>query len=154
MQDLLQRPLGDDLAAMHARAGADFEDVVRGPNRVGVVLDHDHGIAQIAQPFERLDHLDVVFGMQPDARFVEHVEHAHQARADLRRQPDALRFAARERRGPAIQAEIIQPDRDQQFQPRGHFAHDRLGDRSLPGRRLDRLSGIRADRPGASRRPR
>ena len=138
LQDLFQRPLGHDFAAMNARTGADFEDVIRRPNRVGVVLDHDHGIAQIAQPFQRLDHFDVVFGMQPDARLVKHVQHSHEAGPDLRRQPDSLRFAARESRGTAIQAEIIEPDRDQQFQSRGHFAHDRLGDRSLSGRRLDR----------------
>ena len=70
---------------MHARAGADFEDVIRGTNRVGIVLDHDHGIAQIAQPLQRLDHFDVVFGMQPDAWFVQHVQHSHQARPNLRR---------------------------------------------------------------------
>ena len=76
-------PSATTLAAMHARAWADLEDVVRRPNRVGVVLDHDHGIAQIAKSFQRLDHLDVVFGMQPDARFVKHVQHSHEARADL-----------------------------------------------------------------------
>src|SRR5262249_28125208 len=31
LQDLFQRPLGHDFAAMHARAGTDFEDVIRRP---------------------------------------------------------------------------------------------------------------------------
>ena len=77
IQDLFQWPLGHDFTAMNAGTGADFEDVVRRPNRVGVVLDHDHGIAQIAQTFQRLDHLDVVFGMEPDAGLVEDVQHSH-----------------------------------------------------------------------------
>src|SRR5262249_18406705 len=84
-QDLLQRPFSDDSPAMHARAGTDFQDVIRGANRIGVVLDHDYRIAEIPQSLERLDHFDVVLGMQADARFVEHVEHAHEAGADLRR---------------------------------------------------------------------
>src|SRR5262249_7417477 len=95
---LLQWPFGHDLAAVHARTGAEFDNVIRGPNCVGVVLHDDHRIAQIAKPFQRLDHFDVVFGMQSDARFVQHVQHPHQTRADLRRKPDTLRFAARQGR--------------------------------------------------------
>ena len=94
LKTFFERPLGHDLAAMHARAGTDLQDMIGGPNRVRVVLDNDHGIAQVAQPLERLDHLDVVLGMQPDAGFVEYVEHSHEAGTDLRRQPDTLRFAA------------------------------------------------------------
>src|SRR6266481_1518790 len=36
LQDLFQGPLGHDFAAMYARPRADFEDVIRRPNRVGV----------------------------------------------------------------------------------------------------------------------
>ena len=38
----------------------------------------------------------VVALVQADARLVQDVEHAHQARADLRGQADALRLAAAE----------------------------------------------------------
>jgi hypothetical protein len=41
--------------------------------------------------------------MQADGRLVEHVAHALQVRAELRREPDALRLAARERRRRAIE---------------------------------------------------
>jgi hypothetical protein len=58
------------------------------------VLDHDHGVPDVAQPLERRDHLDVVLGVQPDARLVEHVQHAHEAGTDLRGEPDALRLPA------------------------------------------------------------
>jgi hypothetical protein len=94
VQDLLQRPLSHDLAPVHAGTRSDFQDMIRGPNGIGVVLDDDHGVTNIAQPLERLDHLDVVLGMQPDAGLVEHVEHSHESGTDLRRQPDALRLAA------------------------------------------------------------
>ena len=45
----------------------------------------------------------VVALVQADARLVEHVEHADQAGADLGGEPDALRLAARQRAGAAIQ---------------------------------------------------
>jgi hypothetical protein len=53
--------------------------VIGGANRVFVVLDDDHGVADVAKPLDGRDHLDVVFRVQPDARLVQHVQHAHQA---------------------------------------------------------------------------
>ena len=47
---------------------------------------------------ERLDQAPVVALVQADRRLVEDVEHADQARPDLRREPDALRLAAGQRR--------------------------------------------------------
>ena len=52
----------------------------------------------------------VVARMQADARFIENVEHADQAAADLAGQADALRFAAGERRGGAVEREVMQAD--------------------------------------------
>ena len=43
--------------------------------------------------------------MQPDRRLVEHIQDAPQLGADLRRQPDALRLAARKRGRRAVQAQ-------------------------------------------------
>jgi hypothetical protein len=45
----------------------------------------------------------VVALMQSDRRLVEDVHHADEARADLTGEANALRFAARERVGAAIQ---------------------------------------------------
>ena len=102
---------------MHARARPHLDDVIGGANRVLVVLDDDDGVADVAQALERRDHLDVVLRVQADARLVEHVEHAHQARADLRRQPDALRLAARQRARAAVEVEVVEADAEQQLQP-------------------------------------
>ena len=41
------------MAAMHAGAGADVEHVIGEANGVLVMLDHDHGIAEVAQPLQR-----------------------------------------------------------------------------------------------------
>ena len=64
--------------------------VVGGADRLLVVLDHDHRVAQVAQALQRVEQPRVVALVQADGRLVQHVEHAHQARADLGGQPDAL----------------------------------------------------------------
>ena len=84
----------DNAAAMHAGAEPDIDDVIGGADGVLVMLDHDHGVAEVAQPFQRFQKPRVVALMQSDRRLVEHVKHAREAGADLRSQPDALAFAA------------------------------------------------------------
>jgi hypothetical protein len=73
-------------------------------DRVLVMLDDDHGIADVAQVPQRIQQPGIVALMQADRRLVEHVEHAGQAGADLRRQTDALALAAGQRAGIARQA--------------------------------------------------
>ena len=96
-EQVLDRARHDDLAAVLARARPDVDDVVGDPDRLLVVLDDDHRVAEVAQPHERLDQPLVVALVQADRRLVEHVQHADEPAADLRREPDALRLAARER---------------------------------------------------------
>ena len=84
-------------AAVHAGARAHVDQVVGRADRVLVVLDHDHRVAEVAQALQRLQQPVVVALVQADRGLVEHVEHARQARADLRGQADALALAARER---------------------------------------------------------
>jgi hypothetical protein len=47
--DLRQNALGQQLAAKLARAGAEVEQMIGGAQNVGVVLDDDDGVAQVAQ---------------------------------------------------------------------------------------------------------
>ena len=75
----LDRAGVDDLAAVLAGAGADVDDVVGDPDRVLVVLDDEHRVAELAQADERVDQPAVVALVQPDRRLVEHVQHADQA---------------------------------------------------------------------------
>src|ERR1700727_1396735 len=94
-----RRSLGDDLAPVHAGARADINDVIGGPDRILVVLDDDHRIAQAPQTPERVEEPRVVALVEADRRFVEYIKHAGEARADLRSEPDALALAARQRAG-------------------------------------------------------
>ena len=59
-------PCADDLPAMHAGAGADVEHVVGEPDRVLVMLDHDHGVAEVAQPLQRFQQARIVALVQAD----------------------------------------------------------------------------------------
>ncbi len=92
--DGLRRTLGDDAAAVLARARAHVHHMIGAEDSVGVVLDHQHAVAQIAQPLEGGDQPVVVALVQADGRLVEHVHHPGQPRADLAGQADALRLAA------------------------------------------------------------
>ena len=125
------------MAAGAAGAGAEVDDVVSAADGVFVVLDHDDGVAQRAQRFQRGQQAGVVAVVQADGRFIQHVEHSPQARADLRGQPHALGFAAGKRRGRAVEREIAQADRQQKLQPLADFGQHAPG--NLPLARAQRL---------------
>src|SRR5436189_283667 len=72
--------------------------------------------------------------VEADRRLVQDVEHAHQLRADLRREPDALALAAGERRRAAVERQVIEPDVDQEAEARQDLLHDRARDLALGGR--------------------
>ena len=129
--DLVGRALGDDPPAVLAGARAHVDEVVGGAHRLLVVLDDDHGVAQVAQPLERGDQLVVVALVQADRRLVEDVEHADQRRADLRGQPDPLRLAARQRRRRPLHRQVADADVVQEAQPLVDLAQDQPGDLPL-----------------------
>ncbi len=118
---------------MHAGAGADIDHVVGGADRVLVVLDHDHGVAEVAQPFQRLQEPRIVALVQADRGLVEHVKDAGEAGADLRGEPDALALAAGKRAGGTREREIFEADIDQEFEPRADLLEDAPGDLVLLG---------------------
>ena len=126
--DLLRRPFGDDLAAVHAGAGADIDNIIGRPDRILVMLDHDHRIAEAAQAPERIEEPRIVALMQADRRLVQHVEDAGEARADLRGEADALALAARQRARRARQRQVVEPDVAQEHQPVDDLLEDASGD--------------------------
>ncbi len=64
--DVLRGALRDDLSAVFARAGAHVDDVIGREDRVGVVLDNDHAVAQVAQMLECRQQAVVVALVQAD----------------------------------------------------------------------------------------
>src|SRR5262249_35120174 len=81
-----------------------------------------------AELLERRQQAGVVALVKADRRLVEDVQHADQARADLRRQSNALRFATRQRFRRATKGEVVEADVDQKAQSLAHFLENRPGD--------------------------
>ena len=130
-QDDLERPVGDDLAAVLAGPGPDVDDPVGGPDRLLVVLDDEDGVAKVAQPRERGDQLGVVALVEPDRRLVEDVQDAHQGRADLGRQADPLRLAAGQRHARPVERQVVQADVDEEAEPGDDLLEQLARDRPL-----------------------
>ena len=63
-------PLGDDVPAMLAGAGAHVDEPVGRAHHLLVVLDDEHGVAEVAQALERPDQAIVVALVEPDRRLV------------------------------------------------------------------------------------
>ena len=127
----------DHLAAVLAGARADVDDPVGGRDGVLVVLDDDEGVAEVAQPGQRLDEPVVVALVQADRGLVENVEDADQPGPDLGRQPDALRLAAGQRAGGPVQRQVVEADVEQEPQPGLDLLDDPLGDLPLAHREVD-----------------
>ena len=102
-------PCADHLAAAHAGAGPEVDHVLGAADGVLVVLDDDQRVALRLELGERVEQDAVVARMQADRRLVEDVADAAQIGAELRGEPDALRFAARQRRRRAVEREIDRP---------------------------------------------
>ena len=122
--DLLGRAHGHHAAAQLARAWAHVDDVVGGADGLGVVLNHQHGVAQIAKLDQGLKQAAVVSLVQADAGLVEDIQHALQTAADLRGQANALGLAARKRGGRPVERQVVDAHADEEAQTAGHLADD------------------------------
>ena len=131
--------------------GPRSSDVVGVADGLFIVLDDEDGVAEIAQRFERGDEALVVALVQADGGLVEHIEHAAQARADLRGEADALAFAAGERGGVAVEREIAEADGVEEFQPLDDLAAQPFGDQGFARGEAEFRVRARARGPGAAR---
>src|SRR5262249_42208451 len=78
----------DHWSPRHPGTGSEVNEIVSGAHGFFVVLDDDHGIAHIPEPFQAAQQPFVVARVQADTRLIEDVEHADEAAADLAGQPD------------------------------------------------------------------
>ena len=114
MVSLARRPvdgaLEADRATAGAGAGAEVDDVVGDRDGLRLVLDHEHGVALVAQLEQQLVHpLDVV-GVQPDRRLVEDVGDVGERGPEVPDHLGALGLAAGQRAGRPVEGEVAQPD--------------------------------------------
>jgi hypothetical protein len=119
--DIFDRAFRHYLTAEAAGTRAQVDDVIRGVDGLFIVLDHDYGVAQISQSPKRSQESLVVTLVQPNARLIQDVEHADQARPDLSGQADPLGFSARERSRGATEGEVVQTYVPQEAEPIHYF---------------------------------
>ena len=81
--------------------------------------------------------------MQADRRLVEHVEHSDQTGADLRREPNPLCLTAGQRRRRARQGQVLQPDVEQEAEPRLDLLEHLACDRRFARAKRQRVEEIR-----------
>ncbi len=120
-EDLLRRAFRDDAPAVFARGRPEVHHPVRGQDRVGVVFDDQHGVAEVAQSLERVEQAVVVARMQSNGGFVQNVEHAHQARTHLGGESDALGLPPRKCGGGAAEGQVVESHVHQKVEPLDDF---------------------------------
>ncbi len=106
--DFLDGAGREKLAPVLARAGTEIHQIVSGAQDIGIVLDDQDGVAEIAQTLEDADELGGVAGMQADGGLVEHVERADKLRSKRRGELDPLRLSAGKRGGQTVERKVIQ----------------------------------------------
>ena len=122
--EIVHRSRADHLSAVDAGARADVDDMVRRAHGLFVMLHHNQGISQVAQPVQGLQELCVVSLVQADAGFVQDIQHAHQAGPDLGRQTDPLALAAREGPRGAGEGQIAEAHAAEKLQPAADLFDD------------------------------
>ena len=131
------RALGDDLSPVLARARPHVNEPVGGPHHLLVVLDDEHGVAEVAEPLERADQPAVVALVEPDRRLVEDVQDPDELRPDLRGEPQPLRLAARQRASRAVEVEVADPDVVEEGQALADLLEDPPADQLFRRRQLE-----------------
>ncbi len=129
--DAGRRPAGHHLPAVAARSGTEVDHPVSLADGLLVVLDDHHRVAEVAHALQGVEEATVVALVEADRRLVEDVEHAHQLRADLGGEADALALAARQAARHAVERQVVEPDRDQEAETVADLAQDLVGDGPL-----------------------
>src|SRR5437899_9037622 len=112
--DEFGRALRDDAAAAFAALGAKVDDPVGLLDDVEMVLDDEHGVAEINEALQHVEELANVIEVQAGGGFVENVERAAGlAFGKFAGQLDALGFTAGERGGGLAEGDVAEADFDE-----------------------------------------
>ena len=91
------------------------------------MFDNEERVALFDQLVERVEQAAVVAFVQPDGRFVEHVENAAEIGSELRGKADALGLAAGERCRGAIERQVVESDALHEAEALADFRKDVRG---------------------------
>ena len=128
--------LPHQFSAEPSGARTQIDHVIGALDGFGIVFHHQHRVSHVAKGRQRIQQAVVIPRMQPDGRLVQNVQHAAELRANLRGQPDPLRFATRQRGRRTVQTQVVQADRLEELQPAPNLIHHSLGNRQIARRKL------------------
>jgi hypothetical protein len=110
LERIAARPGVEQATTVLPGAGTEIDQVVGGAHQHRLVLDHHQRVPARRQLAEDLDQPVSVARMEADGRLVEHVQRVGEVRAQRVRQLDALRLAARQSAGRAVEREVAEVD--------------------------------------------
>ena len=116
---------------MDSRSGSEVNDVIGRPHGLLVVLDHDHGVAQVAKCPKGLEKPLVILLMESNRRLVQNVEHTHETAPDLRGQANTLRLTPGERVCRTAERQVGQAHIVEKAEPLLDLLQDRRRDLSV-----------------------
>src|SRR4051812_21089828 len=124
----LEGAFGDNMAALHAGARSEVDDVISAAHRFFIVFDDEERIAAILEELKGVEEVFVVARMKTDGGFVEDVKDAAEIGAELGGEANALGFAAAEGGDAAAEFQIFEADFTEEFQALANFRKDVTGD--------------------------
>ena len=108
--------LENHLATSGAGPGTEVDDMVGDGDRLGLVLDDEHGVALVPQLQQQLVHpLDVV-RVQADRRLVEDIADVGERGSEVTDHLHPLRLAARQRARRTVERQVAKPDLDERVE--------------------------------------
>ena len=88
-EDFRERARRHHFTPAHPRAGAEIQNIIGPPNRVLVMLHHEHGVAKSRKPSNVFSNRSLSRWCNPMlGKIIQNIKHADQARADLRGEPE------------------------------------------------------------------
>ena len=85
-----------------ASTWTDIDYPVGRTNGVFIVFDNDQRVTQVAKTHQRFNQAPIVALVQADGWLIKHIQNPYQSRANLGRQPNALRLTTGQCSGRAV----------------------------------------------------
>ena len=130
------------LPAMLARRRADIDQPVGAAHGFQVMLDHEQRVARRLQALQGFEQRFAIGRVQTGRGFVQHIDHAEQLRAQLRRQAQALQLAGRQGRRTALQRQITEAQVGQGADPLQQVLGNALRGQAFFHREIRRVAHI------------
>src|SRR5699024_4829231 len=150
----------DDVAAAGSGLGAHINNVICDVDDVDVVLDHQHGVAGIAELDEELVHPCDIGRVQACGGFIKHIGDVGQGRTQLADDFDALCFTTGQCAGWPLETQVPKANVHETLQQLAQCGQQRLGARDvqlahprqnligLPGGEITNIDAVDGDRTG------